>query len=70
MISHAQVILQSARIAELRASASSVAALCKPPPAVELPRAPRGDDHGRRRLLLLLAHERRRSARLVAELVK
>jgi hypothetical protein len=65
----ARAILQSARIAELKQSTSSIAALCKAPAAVELPRA-RGDDGGRRRLLLLLAHERRRNAALIAELLR
>lgn len=64
-------ILQSARIAELRDSASAVAALCKRPAAVELPRLSRpGNDGGRRRLLLLLARERRRNAALIAELMR
>lgn len=57
-------ILQSARIAELRDRASSVAALCKPPAVVELPPASRHGVDDRRRLLLLLAHERRRNSKL------
>lgn len=57
-------ILQSARIAELRDKASSVAALCKAPAVVELPRSRRGDSD-RRRLLMLLARERQRTAKLI-----
>jgi len=70
MTPQAQTILRAARVAELKATASSVAALCRPPAAVELPRAHRDGNSGRRLLLLLLARERRRNARLVAELVK
>jgi|KBSMisStaDraftv2_1062788.scaffolds.fasta_scaffold02656_13 hypothetical protein len=69
MTPQAQTILRAARIAELKASASSVAALCRPPAAVELPRS-RDGNSGRRLLLLLLARERRRNARLVAELIR
>jgi len=64
-----QTILQAARVAELRALASSTATLCRPPAAVELPRT-RDGNSGRRLLLLLLARERRRNARLVAELIR
>ena len=70
MTPQAQAILQSARIAELRESATAVATLCKPPAVVELPRTRDDGNSGRRRLFLLLARERRRNARLVAELVK
>jgi hypothetical protein len=56
-------ILQSARIAELRDRASSVAALCRAPAVVELARSRRGSDD-RRRLLMLLARERRRNTSL------
>jgi len=69
MTPQAQTILRAARIAELKASASSVAALCRPPAAVELPRS-RDGNSGRRLLFLLLARERRRNARLVAELIR
>jgi hypothetical protein len=59
-------ILQSARIAELKAVASSTARLCMAPAAVELSRRTRRDGNsGRRLLLLLLARERRRNAGLV-----
>jgi len=62
-----QEILQSARVAELRASADELAVLCKPPAAVALPRAPSWT--ASRRLfplmLALLARERRRSGKLV-----
>ena len=59
-------ILQSARIAELRDRASSVASLCRAPAAVELSRRTRRDGNSDRRLLLLLlARERRRNAGLV-----
>ena len=58
-------ILQSARIAELRDRASSVASLCRAPAAVELPRTHPRDGNSGRRLLLLLARERRRNASLV-----
>jgi hypothetical protein len=68
MSSQLQTILQSARIAELKAQADELAALVRPPPVVEIARSPRGTDY--RRLLLLLALERRRNARLAAELVK
>jgi hypothetical protein len=71
MTPQAQTILRAARVAELKATASSVAALCRPPAAVELPRHTRRDGNsGRRLLLLLLARERRRNARLVAELIR
>jgi hypothetical protein len=63
-----QPILQSARIAELHAQANELAALIRPSPVVELRSARRNTDH--RRLLLLLAYERRRNARLAAELSK
>jgi hypothetical protein len=59
-------ILIRARVAELRDSASSVAKLCRPPAVVELRRS---SDGGRRVLLQLLARERRRSAKLVSELL-
>lgn len=58
----AQAILQTARVAEMRMAADEVAALCKPRPAVVLPRRPHAV---RRRLLALLVSERRRSAKLV-----
>jgi len=70
MTPQGQTILRAARVAELKATASSVAALCRPPAAVELPRSTRDGNSGRRLLLLLLARERRRSARLVAELIR
>lgn len=70
MTPQAQTILRAARVAELKATASSVAALCRPPAAVELPRSTRDGNSGRRLLLLLLARERRRNARLVAELIR
>jgi hypothetical protein len=63
-----QAILQSARIAELRVAANALAAACKRPTPVILPRM--SSSARDRRLLLLLARERRRSARLVAELMK
>jgi hypothetical protein len=63
---NAQTILQSARIAELQTQANDLAVLVRPSPVVEISR--HRTDH--RRLLLLLAYERRRSARLIAELVK
>lgn len=65
----AQTILQFARVAELRETASSVAALCRQPAVVELPRT-RSGDNGRRRLLMLLVRERRRNAALIAELLR
>ena len=64
MTPQAQTILRAARVAELKAAASSVAALCRAPATVELPRT-RDGNSGRRLLLLLLARERRRNARLV-----
>jgi hypothetical protein len=63
-----QAILRSARIAELHAAASALAEACKRPAPVILPRL--SSSARDRRLLLLLARERRRNARLVAELVK
>jgi hypothetical protein len=63
-----QTILQSARIAELRAAANALAMACKRPAPVILSRL--SSSARDRRLLLLLARERRRSARLVAELMK
>jgi hypothetical protein len=61
MKSHTKAILQSARIAELKARV----ALVKPRPCVELPR-----DARRRtmRLLALIAAERRRNAALTEQL--
>jgi hypothetical protein len=61
MKSHTQAILQSARIAELKAAV----ALVKPRPRVELPR------NAKRRnamLLALVAAERRRSTALLEQL--
>ena len=60
-------LLASARVAEMRAQAENLAAAAQPPARVELPQDPR---QARRRLLLLVARERRRSASLLAELVK
>ena len=57
-----QAVLQSARVAELRTSAAQVAALCRRPVPVDLPKS---SVASRRRLLLLLASERRRNAKLV-----
>jgi hypothetical protein len=57
-------ILQSARIVELREAVLEVAALAKSPP-VELPRSNRSQ-----RLIRLLVRERKRNARLVAELTR
>ncbi len=61
------VVLQAARVAELKMAAEEVARLCRPPAVVSLP-----SDRlsAQRRLLLLLAAERRRSARLAALLVQ
>ena len=59
----AQAILRSARIAELRASASTVAALCRAAPIV-LSRES-SSSAGDRRLFLLLARERRRASKLL-----
>jgi hypothetical protein len=61
-----QSILQNARIAELHAQANELAVLVRPSPVIEISR----HRTGHRRLLLLLAYERRRSARLIAELAK
>jgi hypothetical protein len=58
----ALAILQSARVAELRTAATEVAALCRRPVPVDLPKS---SSAGRRRLLLLIARERRRNAKLV-----
>jgi hypothetical protein len=58
-------LLASARVAELRAQAEDLAAAARPPARITAPRSP-----GNRRLLLLIARERRRSARLLSELVK
>jgi hypothetical protein len=64
-----QAILQSARIAELKAHADVLAALARPAPVIAIRSSSRrSDDH--RRLLLLLAQERRRSTRLIAELAR
>ena len=60
-------LMASARVAEMRAQAENLAAAARPPARVELPQDPR---QARRRLLLLVARERRRSASLLAELVK
>lgn len=62
-----QAIQQSARVAELRSAANEIAAMSRPAPVVALPGTHRGD---RRRLLALLVHERRRSAALLAELLR
>jgi hypothetical protein len=61
MTPQAQSILQSARIAELRTQADTLAAAVRHPP-IELPHDTRA---ARRRLLLLLARERRRNAALL-----
>ena len=61
-----QSLMQSARVAELARDADELARLAKPAPRVELPR----DDSGRRLLIALLARERRRNARLMAELLR
>ena len=60
-------LLASAHVAELRAQADELVAVARPPVRVELPRDPR---QANRRLLLLVARERKRNARLLAELVK
>jgi hypothetical protein len=70
MSTEQQQILRSARVAELRATTASVAALCRPPAAVELPVTSRRGDGGRRLLIQLLARERRRNAKLVEELFR
>jgi hypothetical protein len=58
---HAQAILRSARIAELK----TAVALVQPRPRVALPRDPK---QRTTRLLALIAAERRRNAALVAQL--
>jgi lambda repressor-like predicted transcriptional regulator len=63
-----QTILQGARVAELRHRANVLAALVRPPPALRSPRLSARHGLERRRFLLALARERRRSARLIAEL--
>lgn len=64
----AQNIRRAARIAELRENAKDLAKAARPPAVIAVTRTRRGvDPH---RLLLLLAQERRRRARLLAELVK
>jgi len=63
-----QTILQGARVAELRRRANALAVLVRPPPTLRSPRSAARRGLERRRFLLLLAHERRRSARLIAEL--
>jgi len=65
-----QAILQSARVAEMRADAIALAVLVRPSPVLRFTRKPprRGAEH--RRFLLMLAQERRRSARLIAELAR
>lgn len=70
MTPQTQAILQSARVAELRAHADELAALARPAPVIEFPRRHPRRDADHRRLLLLLARERRRSTRLIAELVR
>ena len=67
MTQRVAALLASARVAELRAQAETLAAAAAPPARVELPQDPR---QARRRLLLLVARERRRNATLLAELVK
>jgi hypothetical protein len=62
----ANEILRSARIAELHDSVSEVAKLAK---AVSF-ELPRNDKRARARLIRLLARERKRSAKLIAELIK
>lgn len=63
----ADEIRQSARVADLRDDAAEVAALARRSPTVDLPL----DGHGgRRRLMALLIRERRKTARLLAELMK
>jgi hypothetical protein len=63
MTPQAQSILQSARVAELRTQADTVAAATRRAPPIELSRDSGQAD--RRRLLLLLARERRRNAALL-----
>jgi len=57
-----QMILASARVAEMKAAAVELSAAGRPPARVALTRDLVRD---RRRLLVLLAHERRRNAKLV-----
>jgi hypothetical protein len=67
----AQSILSYARVAELHRQADELAAVVRPSPMVQVARpSSRRGRHDHRRLLLLLAHERRRNAHLIAELVK
>ena len=56
-------LLAASRLAELRQQADELAAVARPP-------APIRTSPANRRLLLLIARERRRIARLLAELVK
>lgn len=67
MTSQVANLLASARVAELHTQADELAMAARPPVRVELPRDPR---QANRRLLLLVARERKRSARLLAELGK
>ena len=62
----AQSLLVSARIAELEREVDELARAAAPAPRVELPPGA----SGRRRLIAMLAHERRRNAKLVAELLR
>jgi hypothetical protein len=55
------VILQHARVCELKQLAGEVAAAAKPPRVMRVPKG----RHGRRVLLLALRAERRRNAKLV-----
>ena len=57
-----QKILESARVADMKAAADELAKAAKPPPRIALTRDPARD---RRILLALLAYERARNARLV-----
>jgi hypothetical protein len=63
---HTSEMMRSARIAELRANVLEVAALMVPS-KVELPRS---NHAARARLVRLLVNERRRNAKLIAELKK
>jgi hypothetical protein len=58
-------LLAASRLVELRREADRLAVDARPPGRVVVPRS-----KDNRRLLLLVARERRRAARLLAELVK
>jgi hypothetical protein len=62
MTPQAQAILQSARVAELRTAATTIAALCKAAPVALQGLSSSARD---RRLLLLLARERQRANKLL-----